>query len=82
MESTWAGRVLCFRPNLRVGHEPIDPPCSSAHDGRILMAALHCLAIVTFTSAVNTKDVDLPMKTIWAVFSLPASGSTKLVTTA
>jgi hypothetical protein len=46
------------------------------------MAALHCLAIVTFTSAVNTKDVDLPMKTIWVVFSLPASGSTKLVTTA
>jgi hypothetical protein len=49
-----------------------------------LVAALDCLAVITFIGVVDAKDIDLSMKVIWAVISPPAwrSTTTKLVTTA
>jgi hypothetical protein len=53
----------------------------SHDDAPKLVAALDCLAIITFIGVVDTKGVDLSMMAIWAVISPPASRSTKLVTT-
>jgi hypothetical protein len=62
-------RTLC----LKVSHSHEDAPK--------LVAALDCLAVVTFIGVVDAKEVELSMKAIWAVISPPASRSAKLLTT-
>jgi hypothetical protein len=55
---------------------------ASHDDTATLVAALDCLAAVTFAGAVDAEDVNLSMTAIWAVIVPPASRYTKQFTTA